>query len=224
MNQLPVFAQLVVRALKNLNVEKAAQFSAINHHVVGLNYLNLHRSDNFTLKLYLIEEQANNESGYLVHPHNHRYEFSTQVLAGRIGNVVFDDVGVRPHKSEQRLYEDDIAGGGDFAADKFKYSSEAGLIGAPEYTWLDIDTGKSAGYGAGGSYYLKTDQIHTLFTWPEPTLLALSQFADIRDKTRIYLPHGQTELPPLTARTPTLDETEAMRLRCLELIEGARYE
>lgn len=213
------FKEVIRKALFGLNIEKAREHSRMDHHVKGLNYLNLQRSDSFTLKLYLIEEQANNNSGYLVHPHNHRYEFNTVVLAGRISNVIFDDVGAKPVKDERRMFEDDISGGGDFAARRFVFDAETKQLSSAQDTWLDIDSGLSAGHGAGGSYFTKTNQIHTLFTWPEPTLLCLSQYQDMQGSSVIYLPVGMDENSlEITSRLPTLEEMEAMRLRCLELI------
>lgn len=213
-------AAVVRKALKGLNLEKAQAHSQIDHHTPGLNYLNLQRSDKFTLKLYLIEEERNENGCYLVFPHSHRYEFNTLVLAGHVSNVVFKDVELPPApKSEQQLWEEEISGGGDLQANRFRYSREKGMFGKAEPTWLTIDTAQSAGYNRGQSYYMKTNQIHTLRTWPEPTLLLLSQFHDREVSSSIYLPHDQYELPERTGRTPTLEETEAMRVRCLELLK-----
>lgn len=211
------FAQTVLKALNHLNLEKCQKHSRMDHHAVGMNYLNLQRSEKFTLKLYMIEGDIRHNSGYLVHPHSHRYEFNTVVLAGSIGNVIFDDVGKRPKKSATQHYEESIAGGGCLHADRYEYSHEDGLTGEPVQTWLDIDTGRSAGYTKGQSYLLKTDEIHTLVTRGEPTLLCLSQFEDRVTTNRLYLPVGMT-LPEPTGYIPSMEQMAAMKQRAMELL------
>lgn len=204
------FRNVVKMALEGLNIEKAAAHSQIDHHTPGLNYLNLQRSDKFTLKLYLIEGLNNNNGGYLIHPHSHRYEFSTTVLAGQIKNVVLNDAdlsgGLRGDKSSR------------FPMNRFNYSFEGGAGLTPERTWLEVDPELSLIYTAGDSYYLNTKQIHTLETFDVPTLLCLSQFEDKQQTSSIYLP-PKTKMPAPTGRRPTLEETEALRLRCLELLQ-----
>lgn len=200
------FRKVIIKALEQLNIEKAAQHSRLDHHTVGLDYLNLQRSDKFTLKLYLLAPNTNNNSGFLVHPHTHRYEFNTVVLAGRVENVVFADTG---HSS--------LAGGmSDIPMIRHNYSPE-GISGKPKGTWL-CQTDDSGIYNAGESYYLKTDQIHTLRTSNRPTLLCLSQFADLAEKSSLYLPPGY-ELGRPTGYIPTVSETEVLRQRCLDLLQ-----
>jgi len=217
---LKEFRDVMLKAIEGLNLEKNQEHSRIDHHTPGMDYLNLQRSDKFTLKLYLIEEDIKVNSGYLVHPHTHRYEFNTVVLAGSIGNVIFEDVGKKPKKTCQQRWEDDIAGGGDFAADRYQYSYEDGIDDlCPQETWLNVHTGASAGYNVGQSYFLKTDQIHTLVTRGEPTLLCLSQFEDKAKSNRLYLPRGAA-MPERTGHTPTMHEMVALKNRCLELIHA----
>lgn len=206
MTSLPVFANLVKKALVNLNVEKAAQFSALDHHVVGMDYLNFHRSDKLTLKLYLIEGDVDNGDGYLVAPHTHRYEFSSYVLSGGIQNVLFEDTGRHTVMTRERnryyLHEFDADTAGQ------RYEMTANLRETSAHF-----------YGPGETYFTDTKQIHTLRTQSRPTLLALSQFSDLRDTTAIYL-RQRTDAPLIrTCRKPTLEQTEAMRVRCLQLIE-----
>lgn len=200
------FRETIVKALQHLNVEKCMPHSRINHHTPGLNYLNLQRSDKFTLKLYLLEPNNNHNSGFLVHPHTHRYEFNTVVLAGCVENVVLKELGNKVPPKGKR----------DFPMIRHEYSPE-GVSGKPLGTWL-YETDESGIYESGQSYYLNTDQIHTLRTSNRPTLLCLSQFADLAEKSSLYLPPGY-ELGAPTGRIPTLEETEAMRLQCLEMLQ-----
>lgn len=199
------FRETIVKALQHLNVEKCMPHSRISHHTPGLNYLNLQRSDKFTLKLYLLEPNTNENSGFLVHPHTHRYEFNTVVLAGRVTNVVFADPG---NKAVPK-------GATAFPWLRHEYTPEGlgGFKGAFLYETADTQT-----YNCGGSYYLKTDQIHTLKTSDVPTLLCLSQFADVAEKSSLYLPL-RYKLGAPTGRIPTVEETDAMRLQCLEMLQ-----
>lgn len=201
------FRQVIIKALQQLNIEKAAQHSRLDHHTVGLDYLNLQRSDKFTLKLYLLAPNTNNNSGFLVHPHTHRYEFNTVVLAGRVENVVFVDPG-------NKSIPGDLL---NFPMVRHEYSPE-GISGKPKGTWLCHQIDDSGVYNAGEAYYLKTDQIHTLRTSKWPTLLCLSQFADLAEKSSLYLPPGY-ELGAPTGRIPTVSEAEVLRQRCLDLLQ-----
>lgn len=203
------FRATVVKALETLNVEKAMPNSRIDHHTTGLNYLNLQRSDKFTLKLYLIEGLNNNNGGFLIHPHSHRYDFNTVVLAGQIRNVVLEDAGILGALGSKK---------DRLAMKRFDYSFEDGVSAKGEKTFLRIDQELSRVYQRDESYLLNTSQIHTLETFDTPTLLCLSQFEDKQQTSSVYLPVKET-LPAQTGRIPTLEETEAMRVRCLELLQ-----
>lgn len=203
------FRATVVKALETLNVEKVMPNSRIDHHTPGLNYLNLQRSDKFTLKLYLIEGLNNNNGGYLIHPHSHRYDFNTIVMAGEIRNVVLDDEGILGALGSRK---------GRIPMARFNYSHEEGISAKSEKTYLRVNEELSRIYGRDESYLLDTSHIHTLETFDMPTLLCLSQFDDKQQTSSIYLP-PKTKLEPPTGRVPTLEETEALRVRCLELLK-----
>jgi hypothetical protein len=204
------FRATVVKALQTLNVEKVTPNSRIDHHTPGLNYLNLQRSDKFTLKLYLIEGLTNNNGGYLIHPHSHRYDFNTIVMAGQIKNVVLNDVSLNDALTSSRKDR--------FPMNRFDYSFEEGISVKPKKVMVEINQELTRTYGRDESYLLNTTQIHTLETFDMPTLLCLSQFEDKQQSSSLYLPVGET-LPAQTGRIPTLEETEAMRVRCLELLQ-----
>lgn len=203
------FRATIVKALQTLNVEKVMPNSRIDHHTPGLSYLNLQRSDKFTLKLYLIEGLNNNNGGYLIHPHSHRYDFNTIVMAGQIKNVVLEDESIAGALADKK---------GRIPMARFDYSHEAGISAKSEKTFLRIDEELTRVYVRDESYLLNTTQIHTLETFDMPTLLCLSQFEDKQQTSSIYLP-PKAKLETPTGRIPTLEETEAMRARCLELLK-----
>lgn len=203
------FRATVVKALETLNVEKVMPNSRIDHHTPGLNYLNLQRSDKFTLKLYLIEGLNNNNGGYLIHPHSHRYDFNTIVMAGQIRNVVLNDEGITDALGDKK---------GRIPMARYDYSHEEGIGKKPEKTFLRLDEELSRVYVRDEGYLLNTTQIHTLETFDMPTLLCLSQFEDKQQTSSIYLP-PKVKLEPPTGRVPTFEETETLRVRCLELLQ-----
>lgn len=212
MNHQPSFASSIRMALEGLNCEKAALHSQLDHHVEGLNYLNLSRSPKFTLKLYLIEAEVGNNhgvvpggEGYLVSPHSHRYEFMTQVLAGSVTNVLFKQAknrsGYETGPFDLFAYNPDSCG--------FEPQGSRGLVIKSQNTYHMDET-----------YYIRTDEIHTLQTTGIPTLLCLTQFEDLSESSSLFLPRGFGSSPDFkrTGRTPSPDETKAMRDRALEMM------
>lgn len=83
--------ELLKSVLRDQNrVEFMKQFSTKRHHVDGLIYLCLKRTEDVTIKLYYIPEVVNTFHNFLVHPHNHRYEFTSTILYGEIDHVRFE--------------------------------------------------------------------------------------------------------------------------------------
>jgi hypothetical protein len=155
---------LVKNLIDQLDMESCLKNSFKNYHTEGLYYINLFRDEKLTIKLYFmmpgIVQNAN--SGYLVSPHSHAYNFSTQVLFGEVQHVIFkeDEDGRGWHKF---TYESNKK-----PEDRFIYRKEVGLKAV----------GKS-NYYTGEDYYLDTTQVHSLIV-PEATItcLLLHQYAD----------------------------------------------
>ena len=197
---------LVRRQLIDLDLEESIKHSVMDHHVPGLQYLNLSRSDKFTLKLYLIEGARNDQSGFLIHPHSHRYDFNTVVLAGKVQNTVFKE-GLEGGRDSTR-----------HSMVRLDYSPENGLAKSGPPVCLR-ETAESGVFGVRESYFLNCKQIHTLKVWPDATLLCLSQFEDKRESSSLYLP-PRHQLDPITSRQPSMVELKDLRARCLELVEA----
>ena len=203
-----LFADLVRRKLLNLDMNESIKHSVMDHHVPGLHYLNIERSDKFTLKLYLLDGAKNNQSGFLIHPHSHRYNFNTVVLAGRVKNVIFQEAGLP-------AFHDDLP------MVRMKYSPEKGLeedAGKPLLLRRDMSSADAGVFGPGQTYFLFANQIHTLEVMPGKTLLCLSQFEDVRDHSRLYLP-PRHKLKPVTSRPATMPELQDLREQCLSMLE-----
>lgn len=189
------------RLLIELDHDVAAEYSVINHHVDGVEYLCLHRSDKMTVKLYFIDP-ANmllSPGMCLVTPHTHRYSFESTVLAGRLQHITFRQcAGSRYDVSE--------------------YSPETRTRdGVGE---CDLDIISRDVHEVGSDYWNGTSDIHTLIVPHEPVLLGLIQFGDTVTKSTVYLRKGvRMDYPE--ARKPTVDEALALRNRALEMMEAA---
>lgn len=59
-------------------------------HTWGLDYICLHRSDALTVKLYVFEGDVS-KAAEVVHPHDHRYDFQTIVLAGELVDIEYHE-------------------------------------------------------------------------------------------------------------------------------------
>ncbi len=67
--------------IADMNMASVIANSYHNFHTRGFDYICLHRSENYTAKLYYLEGDAS-KLREVVNPHDHRYGFRTHVLAG----------------------------------------------------------------------------------------------------------------------------------------------
>lgn len=184
--------------LQGLNVAEMAGHSTLNHHVDGMHYLCLHRSEALTAKVYLIDGATNANSKFLVHPHSHRYMFHTTVLAGAITHIRF-------WEKRGRLW------------DRHRYTAETRGLEFEKRLTL---TPHLERFEAGRGYLVTEDQIHTLrLVSRKPVVLGLLQFADRAPDSVLYLPHGGSAPHFPTSRRPTPSELADLRDRALALIE-----
>lgn len=156
-----------------------AEHSRMDHHAIGMHYLCLHRSPDMTVKLYWVTEDAQNlNSGFLIHPHNHRYTFDTYILRGTIQHLKF---GIMPGSSRTNASQLET---------KF-VNPEVGFTTRkrPPVALLPLESRR---YGAGtvdDHYRVVPQDIHTLKVERE-AVLGLIQYADTDMKTSIYIPEG----------------------------------
>ncbi|MEI2416193.1 hypothetical protein V8Z80_08415 [Orrella sp. JC864] len=192
--------------LLQMDPSAMAAHSTINHHVDGMQYLCLHRTPRLTVKLYLIEEPKNPNSGFLVHPHSHRYAFLSTVLHGRLQHLRFKPM---PGQGWQC----------------FTYRAEGRRrTSAGE---CDLRLQRIERRSAGSSYFVAPDEVHTLRMhepWrgrPAPVLIGLTQFADTKSRSELYLPKGVAEVAYPQDRRPSVVELDRLRRRCLQLMGAA---
>lgn len=187
-------------------LEVVAANSTINHHANGMDYLCLHRDPlGETVKLYLIEKpmEVVGNSGFLIHPHTHRYPFSTAVLHGAVEHLRFN---ARHDKC------------GDWT--EYAYSGDTRRLGKPVDCFIDPVTREF--HEVGGKYFVDIDEIHTLrMVDSRPLLLGLVQYPDVDKNSIIYLPEGKNMDFP-DSRRPTVEEVIRLRDRCIELIREGK--
>ncbi len=189
--------------LEQMDCNVMAQHSMLNHHASCMDYLCAHRSDKLTVKLYLIEKPTNENLPYLVSPHSHRYAFYSTMLHGRLCHIRFKEVA--PDKHNQW--------------NKFEYSPETRTGDGLAVVGLEkVDRALCYTHE---NYFVKEDEIHTLQMIErdeEPVLIGLIQLGDTRQKSNLYVNAEVPEVVYPNYTTPTVEQAERLRKRCLELI------
>jgi hypothetical protein len=193
--------------LTELDADAAVPHSTINHHVEGLDYLCLHRTDALTAKLYFIDPaRTGKQPGeHLVAPHSHRYAFHTTVLAGQIEHIRF-----ATERSAFGTWE------------RWSYRAETRAMHNEEECHIGVRSGRlhEAGDYIRESYWVEPDEVHTLTVPRKPVMLGLVQFADTRTQSDVYIPaRDNGELHFADSRRPTIEEVETMRARALKALE-----
>jgi hypothetical protein len=158
---------LVKNLIDQLNMEKCLQNSFKNYHTHGIYYINLFRDLDLTIKLYFIMpgKVAHNPEGFLVAPHKHAYNFSTQVLFGKMRHVVFEE---KDYGDKNNWYK--------YLYESYKKPEER--LQLLNSTTLEVASDLI--YTSGQSYFVDTDVTHSLVVpdLNEMTCLMLTQFAD----------------------------------------------
>ena len=183
--------------LREMDPAEMAAHSIRNHHVEGMDYLCLHRSDKLTIKLYFIDPAVIviEPGKFLVTPHTHRYSFDSTVLKGTLRHVRFTET--RGSAYERAVYIPETRSREELG--------EIDLIPSTEV------------YAAGGHYWNGVSDIHTLLVPHVPVLLGLVQFSDIWARSTVYVRKAhQMNFPQSTAMTT--DEAAMLRERALTML------
>lgn len=187
--------------LLDMDPAEMAPHSVENHHVEGMDYLCLHRSDRMTVKLYFIDpREVQREPGsFLVTPHTHRYAFESTVLVGRLGHIRFKECG--GDSCERFQYDPDI-----------RQRVSRGKCGL-------YPTLRFHGKGSDREYWNGTEDIHTLMTPDHFVLLGLIQYADTAKTSTVYIKEGgDMKYPESSVMRPA--RAEWLRERALYLLEN----
>lgn len=136
-----------------------------NFHAKGVSYLCLSRTPALTKKLYIFEGDVS-KFPEVVNPHDHRYNFRTQVLSGAIDNRNY---------SEHLLH---FGSQGEWY-NEFEWMTP--LNGGSGFKWVGerhLFTNSEQRLLKGQSYSLPFNSIHTINVRQDQTVLTLEQFAD----------------------------------------------
>lgn len=190
--------------LLDLNPQTVAEHSSFNHHVHGMDYLCLHRSEKLTVKLYFIDPaRLTARAGEaLVTPRTHRYAFESTVLAGELTHKTF-------HEKD-----------GMCQFDKFAYEPASRMRVGMGCVRLQRASEITHQPDENPSYWVNTETIHTLVVPREPVLLGLVQFADTVPTSTVYIRQG-SEMKFVESQTPTPMGAWNMRNKALEMMEKA---
>jgi hypothetical protein len=143
----------------DVSIEDALAHSYRDFHVKGFDYICLERGAERTIKLYAFADEVAN-AGEVVNPHDHRYDFHTDVLAGHLANQVYvPAVEGMPYRRFN--YATPLNGGSGFHLAGMTALREAGAFG----------------FGPGERCYMVAEQIHTIRVKPR-TVVRLTQGPD----------------------------------------------
>jgi hypothetical protein len=142
----------------NVSLQSMLENSYRNFHAKGFDYICLHRSPKLTMKLYMFNGDCR-KLPEVVNPHDHRYDFSTHVLAGRVANLNFAE-SVEGEVYNQFEYLTPLNGGEGFST----FSKEVRLQKTSETEYLRDQ-----------SYNLSASDLHTISIRNNETVLLLTQ-------------------------------------------------
>lgn len=166
------------------DLDTMAANSFHNFHAIGLDYLCLHRSEELTIKAYFYEP-GSERSPEVVCPHDHRYPFSTYVLAGASGHTRYSFRSTVPRPTHQRFHWlTPLLGGSGF-----EWSEPVGLT-----------VKKFEHHPAGSGYWCRPDEVHTIRIDRPNTVLLLMQHGDavpVGTPTSTFVPGDSREPPKL---------------------------
>jgi hypothetical protein len=131
-------------------------------HVKGFDYICLRRSPYLTLKVYFFEGELN-QLPEIINPHDHRYDFDTQVLCGRSENIWYGRSQDGGDEYNRFSYDTPLNGGKGFT---YEAADCLTTIGRMQFKKHEV-------------YTMRHDQIHTIRMCEEGTVLMLSQFEDV---------------------------------------------
>jgi hypothetical protein len=194
------------------SIEQIVTNSYKNFHAKGVSYLCLKRTPNLTVKLYHFDGDVS-KLPEVVNPHDHRYAFTTYVLAGAIENTFYEkhELGM---PFSRFAFRTPLLGGTGFG------EVDAVNLRKSRCSFFHADSRMRARYTMG------IDQIHTINVRENETVLMLYQFEDEIPADQPTYTYCLSDVPPsldgLYDR-PTPDEVRALIAR-LELRTGMSVE
>jgi hypothetical protein len=139
------------------------------YHVPGVTYINLHKEQDFRVKLYHIRAKIDSP---LVSPHNHKYDFNTEVLYGEVRNCLFMEIDTKNQYSNCSRYT---------CGDSGEILPLTGEVCAllPNMYWPI--------YKAGQSYFMSKNNIHTIIPLTQDVVLLIREYKKQSDFSDVYM-------------------------------------
>ena len=167
-----------------------------NFHAKGLDYICLKRTPRYTVKIYILDGDLN-KLPEVVCPHDHRYDFRTEVIAGEMidfqyGVTIGEGV---PHTHME--WRTPLLGGGGFTA-------------VDNVRLMEIDR---VSVMEGERLFSPHQRIHTIRPMADQTILLLEQFEDEMPEdqaTWTFIPGHDADKPPLDGLYEEFTEGEFM--------------
>ncbi len=151
---------VVIPKLPDIAVEEIIANSFKDYHVRGFDYICLRRTPSETVKLYFFDGDVS-KLPEVVNPHDHRFDFSTLCVAGKVENIWY-----REYPSGEIF-------------NRFAYDTP--LLGGIGFTWVGATAlGVHARRirSAGQRYFMTFREVHTIRMVENETVLCLIQFED----------------------------------------------
>jgi hypothetical protein len=145
-------------------LEEVLANSYKDFHCKGLDYICLQRLPFLTVKAYFFEDRVV-DLPEVVHPHDHRYDFTTEVMSGKLANHLYSTSPIQWSKHPSfpyRRYDWDtpLNGGNGFSG------------GEDELLWL----ASTYEYGPGRKYRMGYDDLHTIQILEPETCIVVFQY------------------------------------------------
>lgn len=162
-----------------------------NFHVKGFDYICVQRSSELTQKYYFFDGDISHLPE-VVSPHDHRYNFSTQVIVGTMSNSVYGELPI-DSKTNGIVYQE------------FEWNTP--LNGGDGFSWnreTRLFERERIAYGKdhitdGHTYWMGAKGLHTIRMHSDQCIIKLNQFEDV-------IPVGvPTKTFMLTTEAPSLD-------------------
>ncbi|MBV6360457.1 hypothetical protein R2325_16520 [Mycobacteroides chelonae] len=169
--------------LSNLDMESVLENSYKDFHAKGLDYICLHRSPELTIKAYFFEGDAQDASE-VVNPHDHRYNFHTTCLSGKIRNKWYQEplpFDVPTEEFNVFAWHTPLNGGAGFA-------DEQSRVRLAQYKHVDALPGKS--------YSMLAHELHTIQVMKKDTVILLTQFEDVVPLNEPTYTFTKSDAPP----------------------------
>lgn len=192
-----------------MNIEEIILHSFKDFHVKGFEYLCVKRTPEHTIKYYFFNGDILSLPE-VVSPHDHRYDFSTSVIAGSVANSLY----MKHRHGNLRLnhfnYRTPLNGG-----DGFEYCDQVRMFEKSRIMY----------HGKGSGYFMRHNQIHTIHVAQQGTILRLDQY---EDKMPLQAPSATffvgNEAPDLKGLYTkfTVDEVVA-RLKIINDLSGLHF-